>query len=147
MVSPPRVDFYVTDGAGADVRLRLACRVTEKAYLAKQKVLVLLEDAEALRRFDELLWTFGDGSFVPHDAVAVAGAACEAPVALTTGLLPAGQADVLINLSGSVPPFFEGFSRVGEFLDARPEVRAAGRERFKFYRARSIDPQTHTVGS
>ena len=59
----------MSEDAGADVRLRLACRVAEKAYLAKQKVVVLLDDAEALRRFDELLWTFGDGSFVPHDAV------------------------------------------------------------------------------
>jgi DNA polymerase IIIc chi subunit len=50
----PRVDFYVSDAAGADVRLRLACRIAEKAYLAQQKVVVLLEDAESLRRFDEL---------------------------------------------------------------------------------------------
>ena len=141
----PRVDFYLAEAAGADVRLRLACRVAEKAYLAQQKVVVLLEDAESLRRFDELLWTFGDGSFVPHDAGTQAGTDCEAPVALTTGALPAGHADVLINLSGGVPPFFEGFARVAEFLDARPEVRAAGRERFKVYRGRSIEPHTHNV--
>jgi DNA polymerase-3 subunit chi len=143
---PPRVDFYVSEEPGADVRLRLACRIAEKAYLAKQKVVVLLDDAESLRRLDELLWTFGDGSFVPHDAVSVADAPCEAPVALSTGALPAGHADVLVNLSNAVPPFFEQFSRVAEFLDARPDVRAAGRERFKAYRARSIEPQTHSVG-
>lgn len=143
---PPRVDFYLSDEAGAEVRLRLACRIAEKAYLARQKVVVLLDDAESLRRLDELLWTFGDGSFVPHDAVSVADAACEAPVALSTGALPSNHADVLLNLSGAVPPFFEKFSRVAEFLDARPEVRAAGRERFKAYRARSIEPQTHNVG-
>ena len=142
---PPRVDFYVSEEAGADVRLRLACRVTEKAYLARQKVVVLLEDPEALRRLDDLLWTFGDGSFVPHDSVTAADTPCEAPVALTTGPLPADHADVLINLAGAVPPFFERFARVAEFLDGRPEVRAAGRERFKAYRAKSLDPQTHNV--
>lgn len=141
----PRVDFYVSEAAGADVRLRLACRIAEKAYLAKQKVVVLLDDPEALRRFDELLWTFGDGSFVPHDTVTAGGGACEAPVALTTGALPADHADVLLNLSGAVPPFYEKFARVAEFLDARAEVRAAGRERFKTYRAKSIEPQTHNV--
>ena len=141
----PRVDFYVSPDAGADVRLRLACRVTEKAYLAKQKVVVLLDDAESLRRFDDLLWTFGDGSFVPHDAVSAADANCDAPVALTTGPLPAGHADVLINLGGTIPPAFDRFARVAEFLDARPEVRSAGRERFKAYRGRAIEPQTHNV--
>jgi DNA polymerase III subunit chi len=143
----PRVDFYVSEAAGADVRLRLACRIAEKAYLARQKVVVLLDDAENLRRFDELLWTFGDGSFVPHDSVTANGASCEAPVALTTGPLPAEHNDVLINLAGAVPPCFEQFSRVAELLDARPEVRSAGRERFKFYRGKSIEPQTHNIGS
>jgi len=142
---PPRIDFYVSEAAGADVRLRLACRIAEKAYLARQKVVVMLDDADNLRRFDELLWTFGDGSFVPHDSVTAADTPCEAPVALTTGPLPANHADVLINLAGAVPPFIERFARVAEFLDGRPEVRAAGRERFKAYRAKSLDPQTHNV--
>jgi DNA polymerase-3 subunit chi len=142
---PPRVDFYLSEEAGDGARLRLACRVAEKAYLANQKVVVWLDDAETLRRFDELLWTFGDGSFVPHDSVGAAGTDCEAPVALTTGALPATHADVLLNLGGVVPTCFDKFARVAEFLDARPEVRAAGRERFKTYRARAIEPQTHNV--
>jgi DNA polymerase-3 subunit chi len=141
---PPRVDFYVSDEAGADVRLRLACRVAEKAYLAKQKVVVLLDDPDALRRCDDLLWTFGDGSFVPHDTVG-ASTACEAPVALTTGTLPGDHADVLLNLGGALPASFEKFARVAEFLDGRPEVRAAGRERFKAYRGKSLEPLTHNV--
>jgi len=142
---PPRVDFYLSQDAGAEVRLRLACRVAEKAYLARQQVVVLLDDADGLKRFDELLWTFGDGSFVPHGSVASAGAACEAPVALTTGPLPAGHSDVLLNLAGNVPESFDKFARVAEFLDARPEVRAAGRERFRFYRTKSLDPHTHNL--
>jgi len=141
----PRVDFYVSEAPGAEVRMRLACRIAEKAYLAQQKVVVLLDDGESLRRFDELLWTFGDGSFVPHDSVSAPDSACEAPVALTTGPLPAGHADVLINLATVLPPAFERFARVAEFLDGRPEVRAAGRERFKAYRAQALEPQTHNV--
>jgi DNA polymerase-3 subunit chi len=143
-VPAPRVDFYVSAEAGEPARLRLACRIAEKAYLAKQKVVVLCADAEALRRFDELLWIFGDGSFVPHDTVA-ADTSCEAPVALTTGALPPGHTDVLVNLGDEVPAAFQTFARVAEFLDARPEVRAAGRERFKIYRGQAIEPQTHNV--
>jgi DNA polymerase-3 subunit chi len=146
---PPRVDFYLSEESGDAARLRLACRVAEKAYIAKQRV-VVFADGALLPRFDEMLWTFGDGSFVPHDTIAQEGAACDAPVALTSGPLPAGDfinpdASVLINLSASVPPFFEKFARVAEFLDARPEVRAAGRDRFKTYRAKQIEPQTHNV--
>jgi DNA polymerase III subunit chi len=142
---PPRVDFYVSAEAGEAARLRLACRVVEKAYLAKQKVVVFSDDPTLIPKFDELLWTFGDGSFVPHDVVGPGGVAVEAPVALTTGAFPDGTADVLINLGSAVPPSFEKFGRIAEFLDARPEIRAAGRERFKSYRAKSIEPQTHNV--
>jgi DNA polymerase-3 subunit chi len=141
---PPRVDFYVSEEAGEPARLRLACRVAEKAYLARQKVVVLSDDAESLRKFDELLWTFGDGTFVPHD-IFRGGTPCDAPVALTTSALPAAHVDVLMNLGSVVPPAFETFARVAEFLDARPEIRAAGRERFKVYRAKAIEPQTHNV--
>ena len=145
---PPRVDFYLSEEAGEGARLRLACRIAEKAYLSKQRVLVYCDDGALLPRFDEMLWTFGDGSFVPHDTV-TAGKPCEAPVALTTGPLPEGDFSpdgaLLINLSSAVPSVFDKFARVAEFLDARPEVRAAGRERFKFYRGKSIEPQTHHV--
>ena len=134
----------MSETAGADTRLRLACRVAEKAYLAKQNVVVFFDDPALLPKFDELLWTFGDGSFVPHDAVAHDGT-CASPVALTIGPMPAGHTDVLINLGNTVPERFETFARVAEFLDSRPEVRAAGRERFKTYRGKSIEPQTHNV--
>lgn len=142
---PPRIDFYVSEEAGEPARLRLACRIAEKAYQAKQRVLVFSDDASLLPRFDDMLWTFGDGTFVPHDVVASAGAKIEAPVALTNGPLPAEPGDVLINLGATVPAFYEKFGRIAEFLDARPEVRAAGRERFKTYRSKSIEPQTHNV--
>jgi DNA polymerase-3 subunit chi len=142
---PPRVDFYVSETAGVEARLRLACRIAEKAYLANQRVVVWCDDAALLPKVDDLLWTFGDGTFVPHDTVTADGAACEAPVALTTGALPEGHSDVLINLGNTVPACFEKFARVAEFLDARPEVRSAGRERFKVYRGKSIEPQTHNV--
>jgi DNA polymerase-3 subunit chi len=59
--------------------------------------------------------------------------------------LPAGSPDVLISLGARVSPAFEKFTRVAEFLDARPEVRAAGRERFKAYRDKAIEPTTHKV--
>lgn len=147
---PPRVDFYVTEESGEAARLRLACRVTEKAYLGKHRVVVFFDDPALLPRFDELLWTFGDGSFVPHDTVTREGAECIAPVVLTTGPLPADPPggepwQVLVNLGASVPAFHARFARIAEFLDARPEVRAAGRERFKSYRAASLEPHTHNV--
>ena len=50
------VDFYVIDEASPRARLRTACRVVEKAYLAGNKVLVWHTELEELREFDEWKW-------------------------------------------------------------------------------------------
>ena len=62
-----RVDFYVLSEASAAARLKVACRIAEKAYLAAQSVLLWHSDRAELETLDELLWTFADTSFVPHE--------------------------------------------------------------------------------
>ena len=100
---PPRIDFYVTEDSGEAARLRLACRVAEKAYLARQRVVVFCDDPAVLPRFDEMLWTFGEGSFVPHDTVTREGGECTAPVALTAGPLPGGEWRCAVNTALASP--------------------------------------------
>jgi DNA polymerase IIIc chi subunit len=65
-----RVDFYVLPGTEERARLKLACRIAEQAYLAGQRVFVWLDEPASCERFDELLWTFADRSFVPHELYA-----------------------------------------------------------------------------
>ena len=45
-----QVDFYVTEAAEGDARLYLACKVTEKAYLAGSRVLVWCRSQADLAR-------------------------------------------------------------------------------------------------
>src|SRR5436305_14577861 len=79
-----RVDFYILDDASSSARLKLACKLAEKAYVAAQTVLVWHTDPAELKVFDEMLWTFHDGSFVPHEILAD-GAVAAAPVLLSAG--------------------------------------------------------------
>ncbi|MCB1623942.1 MAG: DNA polymerase III subunit chi [Pseudomonadales bacterium] len=141
----PRVDFYVTDDKQSDARLKLACRVAEKGYLAQQRVVVWCQDVAMLTRLDELLWTYRDGSFVPHDPIDDGHTEIEAPVALTTGALPATRHDLLINVSDKVPSAWQRFERIAEILDGAEETRSAGRERFRLYREQGADPETHQI--
>ena len=139
-----RVDFYVIDSDGPRDRLRTACRVVEKAYQAGHTVLVWHTDIEELREFDELLWTFGDGSFVPHEAITGAGFAA-APVLLTSSPVPPGGCDVLVNLAPDVPACVTEARRVAEFIDGDPARRQAGRARFRTYKDRGWSPTTHNL--
>jgi DNA polymerase-3 subunit chi len=138
------VDFYVIDEASPRARLRTACRVVEKAYLAGHTVLVWHTELEELKEFDDLLWTFGDGSFVPHDALSAAGFET-APVLLSMGTAPAAPFDVLVNLAPEVPGCVDVAQRVAEFIDGDPGRRAAGRNRFRVYKERGVQPTTHNL--
>jgi len=140
------VDFYVLEEVSPRARLRTACRVVEKAYLAGNTVLVWHTELEELREFDELLWTFGDGSFVPHEPLAANGFEA-APVLLSMGTPPTAPVDVLVNLAAEVPACAETAQRVAEFIDGDPARRQAGRARFRVYKDRGIQPNTHNLRS
>ncbi|MEY2341330.1 DNA polymerase III subunit chi [Acidithiobacillus sp. IBUN Pt1247-S3] len=49
---------------------RAICRVIAKAWQVLGKVDVLAADAEVVGAYDDLLWTFHAGTFLPHGQVA-----------------------------------------------------------------------------
>lgn len=140
----PRVTFYILADAAPDAALRFACRLTEKAHAEGHRVYWRLADEEGCRTADELLWTFRQGSFVPHARVpALTGGNDPTPVALGTGEPPAGFDDVLINLHPEVPDFFGRFQRTAEIVS--PNDRQAARRRYKIYQAQGCEPETHKI--
>jgi DNA polymerase III subunit chi len=139
-----RVDFYILEEATAAARLKVACRLAEKAYLASQRALIWHTDRAELEALDQLLWTFADGSFVPHEWL-TSNAAAEAPVLLSAGSPPAAALDFVVNLAPDLPPFLHLSRRIAEIVDADEGRRQAGRARFKAYRELGIVPATHTL--
>jgi len=142
-----RVDFYVLDEPSASARLKLACKLAEKAYLAAQSVLVWHTDPEELKTFDDMLWTFSDGSFVPHERLPPTGAVPDAPVLLSGGTLPSQNIDVIINLAHDMLPCLSQTRRIAEIIDGEDSRRRAGRVRFKAYRELGIQPTSHNIRS
>ncbi|HEY6482084.1 MAG TPA: DNA polymerase III subunit chi [Steroidobacteraceae bacterium] len=142
-----RVDFYVLEAAAPAARLRLACRLAEKAYLGAQTTLIWHTDPQELGRLDELLWTFMDGSFVPHDLLTGRDAPCTAGTAvlLSAGAAPARTVDLLINLATDIPPCLARCHRIAEIVDGDAARRSAGRVRFKAYRELGVQPVTHSI--
>ena len=145
MASERAVTFYLLDEVSAAARLKVACRIIDKAYQARQNVLVWHTDSAELANLDELLWTQGDDrTFIPHELVAP-GLPAEAPVLLTTAAVPEGSIDVLVNLASAVPACAGQALRVIEIIDGDPARREAGRVRFKTYRDLGLPLTTHNV--
>jgi DNA polymerase-3 subunit chi len=139
-----QIDFYITEDAAPDSRFRIACRIAEKAYLQGTPVYIHVADAAAAQMLDELLWTFRDQAFVPH-AVYPPAPGERAPVLIGHDHEPAGECRVLINLAPAVPLFFSRYERVAEIIDGQPKHRAAGRERYRFYRDRGYTLRDHRL--
>jgi DNA polymerase IIIc chi subunit len=55
------------------------------------------------------------------------------------------RADLLINLASRFPAGLGRFSRIAEIVDADPECRRLGRERFKTYRDHKLALETHQL--
>lgn len=142
-----RVDFYILDRGSDDACLTLACRLAEKAVAQKLDVLINTADPGESTRLDSLLWTFSQGSFLPHRRLGDETRPDEnEPVLIGCGEEPPGERwDLLINLAREVPGFFSRFERVAELVGAEDENKTAGRERFRYYRDRGYELQTHHV--
>ena len=143
---PGRVDFYILEEPSPAGRLKVACKLAEKAYLSAQTVLVWHTDPAELRTFDEMLWTFNDGSFVPHEVLPASGAIpAETPVLLSLGVAPSANVDIVINLGPDLPTCLSQTRRVAEIIDGDDTRRRAGRTRFKAYRELGVQPASHNI--
>ena len=148
-VTATRVTFYVVSGTDRASRLGFACRLVEKVYKLQNRVHANAADAAMAKSLDDLLWTFRQGSFVPHELLGSGAQPPLAPVTIGTANDPAGNeppaADVLLNLADDVPAYFDRFSRIAEIIDSSPAGRETGRARHRFYRDRGLQPETHEV--
>ena len=138
-----RVDFYILPGRDPHTRRLTACKLIEKAFRQGHSLYLKTDSAEETRQFDDLLWTFRQGSFVPHELAGTPKA--EAPVSIGHEPPPEGSRDVLVNMGMTMPEGFEAFDRVAELVDQDAAIRRAGRERYKQYQAQGHAITTHQL--
>ena len=69
----------------------------------------------------------------------------ETPIWIGHSLEHAGPAEVLVNLHAAPPPYFSRFERLAEIVGADADAAAAGRERWKFYKARGYELRQHNL--
>lgn len=136
--------FYVLSDGDDDV-VRFTCRLADKIHEQRRKLYLHAASAAMAQQLDNDLWTFRQGSFIPHLLVdRLEGPGDPTPVAIgTADNPPTGFDDVLINLADEVPGFFSRFQRTVEIVT--PTTRAAARQRYKFYQDRGYPMETHKV--
>ncbi|OOZ36806.1 DNA polymerase III subunit chi [Solemya velesiana gill symbiont] len=139
-----QVDFYILDEQAQGDRYGLACRIAEKAWQQGWRVYLHTNYPAESRHLDKLLWTFREGSFLPHALTTEADPGLN-PVLIGDSADSGDEHDVLINLATEVPIFFAKFERVAELIDHDPQIKQEGRQRFRFYRDRGYSLNTHNI--
>lgn len=143
-MTAPRIDFYVLPDAKENGRALLACRLADKAYRLGHTVYIAAASEARAAALDDLLWTFRQDSFVPHERYPLTSGD-GSPVLIGLAAPAEVNAQVLINFTDAFPNGFEHYERVAELVDAHPDVLANSRERFRQYRERGFAPETHKL--
>lgn len=141
-----KIDFYLLSGTGPNAREAIACKLIDKVYQLKHQVYVHTESQQDAQRLDDLLWTFRPGSFIPH-SVYSPGSTPDTPVVIGYQDHTPEIHDVMLNLTHEVPLFFSQFNRVAELVDAEENARSQARNRFKFYKDRGYELDTHDMAN
>lgn len=141
-MSAKRIDFYLVDDEKPEARDLIACRLLEKAYLKGHRLFVLCDTQKEAESLDELLWTFREDSFVPHN---LQGEGPEPPPPIQIGYEnePRGFNDILLNLSKEIPVFYTRFKRIMHLVNN--EQKELSRTHYKYYKSRGYELHIHNL--
>lgn len=143
---PIRVDFYLLESDQNQDRWLLACRLLEKAHAKGHRVYVVCNNQEDAELIDELLWTFKEDSFIPHNLQGE-GPEPPPPIQISYGKEPRGFNDILLNLTNQIPLFYNKFKRVMELVINVEAEKEEGRVNYRDYRAKGCELYTHQINT
>lgn len=139
----PRADFYLIDKPRFRAEpLLLVCELAKKAFASEQPTLVLARSQDQAEALDELLWSFDDNAFIPHQIAGDDDDAITAVLIVPPGAAAADR-PLVINLRDACAPGL--FERVLEVVPADEAERAGSRERWKTYKAAGFDVAKHDM--
>jgi len=109
-------------------------RLLEKAVAAGFRILLKVPSAAEAERLALVLWTYGEGSFLPH-GTAKDGYESEQPIFLTEEDRIPNGADLLCQVGGAEFQSLDPFKRAVDLFDGNdPDQLAAARSRWKRYK-------------
>lgn len=127
----PRADFFEIRGPRWDLAL---CLQVQAAWEAGERVYVWADSEAEARRLDELLWTFRDDAFVPHD-LWQGEAELDTPVAVGWRAGDPNDAACAVLARDTAPAELAGFERVVDFAPVDvPERIGPARNRYRAFR-------------
>ncbi|MDP8567059.1 DNA polymerase III subunit chi [Methylophilus aquaticus] len=131
-----KIRFY-TDVADPIVLIR---HLAEQALTRQRRVTVYVRDQLHASTLADALWQQPGPSFMPN-ALADDSHAAYTPLLFAWQPAQIQQDDLLFNCQPEQPTFFSRFRHLFEIIGSDAAEKAAGRQRYAFYRDRGYDIQ------
>lgn len=141
----PDISFYILASESTRERNLFACKLIEKVYRSGACAYVLTDNVEQSHIFDDLLWTFRAGSFIPHQIYSGELPALDVPIVIGSSTPPEQWQKTVINLSAYCPQNFQQAERILEILDNSEAAKTLGRDRYRQYKQAGIEITTHKM--
>ena len=135
------IDFYLISGKNQEAANLIACKLAEKAYKKHHHIYLYVSCQNEATKLSDLLWTFNDSSFVPHSLYNTK----LSPVIIGFEQQLPEITDILINLTETVPNFYQNFKRVLEIIPNNKELKASGRKKYKKYQGDNCKITNHDL--
>lgn len=129
-----KIDFYILDTTSNLQANVFACKLLEKIYVENQTpVYIHVNSRDEAERLDNLLWTYRDDSFIPHQIYSADNDEI-IPILIGHNECPANYQEILLNFSQEIPGFYQQFKKVIEIVFTDSALQSTARERYKQYR-------------
>lgn len=141
----PKIYFYLinTDLTSRKRELFL-CYVVEKAYSLGNNVYIFTKSDEETKQIDDLLWTFRQDSFIPHECYSTFNKDIS-PVLIGNILPIEVSTKVLINYTKSIPEYLDRYEVIVELVDQQQDILNGARIRFRQYCKFGLNPKIYRI--
>lgn len=144
-MSLPKIDFYILNEVSLESAYAFVCRLIDKAYQQHHRIYLNTNSNEEANLLDDMLWTFRDTSFIPHARIGITVDHEVPPVQIGFDQHPHGQEDILVNITTTVPFFFNHFKRVIEIVPQDQKSKEYAREKYRTYKEKGCELITHDL--
>jgi len=138
----PDVLFYVLNSTQPAEREAFLSKLLNTIWKQERFCDVRFANQQDAKRYDLTLWDAQPQSFIHHGLEQ----SIKAPIQLYGETILQPCKDVLINLHPEFPEQQALYQRTIEILDQSEYLIQMGRERWKAYKAKGIEPTVHKIG-
>ena len=141
---PAKVIFLTLSVAN---KLRVVCDVVENEFTQGNKVVINVTDEEEGKTLDNMLWSWKQSSFIPHNYSESLSESPKDPVVIATDITKNISYDTLILVNPSDLENLNNYTTIIDFAEKyNPTKLESDRKRYKLYRDKKFTLESINPG-